>query len=132
MQQESTALAVRYLGYTFGYREWPQRGRRVMGIYLRPSRWLGLRFTKRGVRLAIGPRWLRYHTGAGGDGISTGDGPFTYYKGIHHRSRKPGRVVHHGILVRNGEEFWRCPHDHRRQDTADACAMREARRRAAQ
>ena len=57
-----------------------------MGIYIRPSRLLGLRFTKRGVRLAIGPRWLRYHTGGGGgDGVSTGDGPVTIYTPIRRR-----------------------------------------------
>lgn len=58
-----------------------------MGLYLRPSRWLGLRITKRGVRVAVGPRWLRYHTGPGGDGISTGAGPLTYYKRLGRRRR---------------------------------------------
>jgi hypothetical protein len=57
-----------------------------MGIYLRPSRFLKLRFTRRGVRVGIGPRWLRYHTGAGGDGVSTGFGPFTYYRNLRRRS----------------------------------------------
>jgi hypothetical protein len=32
-----------------------------MGIYIRPSRFLRVRVTRRGVRWAIGPRWLRLH-----------------------------------------------------------------------
>jgi hypothetical protein len=59
-----------------------------MGIYINPTRWFKLRFTKRGVRVAIGPRILRYHTGAGGDGLSTGAGPFTYYRPLRRRRRR--------------------------------------------
>lgn len=56
-----------------------------MGIYLGP-----LRFTKRGVRVRIGPRAARLHVGAGGAGISTGAGPFTAYHklGGGHRAAK--------------------------------------------
>jgi len=59
-----------------------------MGVYIRPSRWLKFRFTRRGTRVAIGPRWFRYHFGAGGKGISTGGGPFTYYRPIRRRRRR--------------------------------------------
>lgn len=53
-----------------------------MGIYLGP-----FRFTKRGVRVRIGPRAARLHVGAGGAGVSTGLGPFTAYKSV---GRKKG------------------------------------------
>ena len=46
-----------------------------MGIYLGP-----VRVTRRGVRVRIGPRLLRLHFGAGGPGVSTGAGPFTWYR----------------------------------------------------
>jgi hypothetical protein len=39
------------------------------------------------------------------------------------KRRRRGRVYH----GRAGS--WTCPHDHRREDTAIACAQREARRR---
>lgn len=39
------------------------------------------------------------------------------------RRRRP--MVYHGTLP-----GWQCPHDHRREDTAVACAQREQRRRA--
>lgn len=58
-----------------------------MGVYLNPSRFLGIRLTKRGVRVRLGPRWLRYHTGAGGDGLSTGWGPFSAYRPLRRRRR---------------------------------------------
>lgn len=54
-----------------------------MGIYLGP-----FRVTKRGVRVRIGPRIARLHLGAGGPGISTGAGPFTWYKPLRKRRRK--------------------------------------------
>src|SRR5215469_9128664 len=59
-----------------------------MGIYLGP-----FRFTKRGVRVRIGPRAARLHIGAGGTGLSTGAGPFTWYQplGGKRRRRPPGR-----------------------------------------
>ena len=60
-----------------------------MGIYLSPSRYLKLRLTKRGIRVAVGPRWLRYHAGAGGQGMSTGHGPFSWYRPIRPRRRVP-------------------------------------------
>ena len=47
-------------------------------------------------------------------------GPFTL-GGTIWRSRRRG---FHGTLP-----GWRCPHNHTREDTAVACAQREARRR---
>ena len=43
-----------------------------MRIYIRPSRFLRLRISKRGPRWAIGPRAARLHLGAGGPGVWTG------------------------------------------------------------
>lgn len=63
-----------------------------MGIYIRPSRFLKFRITKRGVRTAVGPRWLRFHFGAGGEGVSTGAGPVSIYKKIRHRKERRGRA----------------------------------------
>ena len=54
-----------------------------MGIYLGP-----FRFTKRGVRIRIGPRAARLHVGAGGTGFSTGAGPFTWYKPLGGKRRR--------------------------------------------
>jgi hypothetical protein len=56
-----------------------------MGLYLRPSGFLKVRVTRRGVRWAIGPRWLRLHLGAGGAGVSTGAGPFSWYRPLRRR-----------------------------------------------
>jgi hypothetical protein len=52
-------------------------------------------------------------------------GPHLFLTGTIWRS-KPRRhdPVYHGTLP-----GWRCPHEHRREDTAIACAQREARRR---
>jgi hypothetical protein len=59
-----------------------------MGTYL-GNRWLRLRFTRRGVRWGLGPRWLRLHTGGvGGDGVSTGAGPVTFYEPRRRRRRR--------------------------------------------
>lgn len=57
-----------------------------MGIYLGP-----FRITKRGVRARVGPRIMRVHVGSGGAGISTGAGPFTYYKRIGGKKRPARR-----------------------------------------
>ncbi len=59
-----------------------------MGLYIRPSRYLKLRLTRRGARWAVGPRWLRLHVGAGGPGVSTGAGPVSLYKGLRRRRRR--------------------------------------------
>jgi hypothetical protein len=59
-----------------------------MSIYIRPSRYLKIRVSKRGTRVGIGPRWLRVWTGAGGDGISTGAGPVTWYRPLRRRRRR--------------------------------------------
>lgn len=73
-----------------------------MGIYLGP-----FRLTKRGLRVRIGPRIARLHAGAGGPGISTGAGPFTYYKSL--RGKAPA-FTHPG-----------CPVRHRSQETMLRC-----------
>lgn len=53
-------------------------------------------------------------------------GPFgiggTIWRSKRRRRRQP---VWHAQLP----DGWRCPHDHRREDTADACRDRELRRR---
>lgn len=54
-----------------------------MGIYLGP-----FRFTKRGVRVRVGPRAARLHFGAGGTGISTGVGAITAYKSLSGKKRR--------------------------------------------
>lgn len=48
-----------------------------------------------------------------------------YVGGTIWRSRRRRRQVWHGTLP----DGWRCPHNHRRPDTAQACADREAQRR---
>lgn len=50
-------------------------------------------------------------------------GPFSL-SGTLWRSRRRRARVYRGTLP-----GWRCPHDHRREDTAIECARREARRR---
>ena len=57
-----------------------------MGIYLGP-----VRITKRGVRVRIGPRIAPLHVGAGGNGVSTGWGPFSLYHGFRRRRRQRRR-----------------------------------------
>jgi hypothetical protein len=56
-----------------------------MGLYLRPSRLLKMRISKRGTQVGIGARWLRLHVGAGGTGVSTGAGPVSWYKPLRRR-----------------------------------------------
>jgi len=58
-----------------------------MGIYIRPSRFLKVRITRRGVRWAIGPKAARLHLGVGGPGMSTWAGPLSAYKGLRRRRR---------------------------------------------
>jgi hypothetical protein len=41
-----------------------------------------VRLSGRGPRLYLGPRWARLHLGAGGTGVSTGAGEFTWYQPI--------------------------------------------------
>jgi hypothetical protein len=60
----------------------------TVGIYIRPSRFLKVRITKRGLRWAIGPRAARLHLGAGGTGVSTGAGPGPAYRGLRRRRRR--------------------------------------------
>jgi hypothetical protein len=104
-----------------------------MGIFFGP-----LRVSKRGVRVRVGPRILRLHTGAGGAGISTGAGPFTAYAPLSGRKRrgtKPGQPkspVFHGTVSVSGAVVWRCEHNHRTQAAASECAGKELRRREAE
>ena len=53
-----------------------------MSIFIRPSRWLRVRVSRRSTRVGVGLRWLRVWTG---DGVSTGGGPFTLYRPIRRR-----------------------------------------------
>jgi hypothetical protein len=94
-----------------------------MGFYVNPLPWLKLCRTRRGWRAGIGPRWLRVWRGAGGSGVSTGAGPFSYYRPA--GQRKPRPRTWHGTLPGG----WRCPHAHRSQDKAVECARKELRRR---
>jgi hypothetical protein len=55
-------------------------------------------------------------------------GPFGIGGTIARVTFGPRRTVYHGKLP----DGWRCPHDHERQDTADACRDRELRRRTRQ
>jgi hypothetical protein len=50
-------------------------------------------------------------------------GPFSIGGTVWRSKRRRQRGIH-GKLP-----GWTCPHDHRRQDTADDCAYKEARRR---
>ncbi len=58
------------------------------GICIRPSRFLRVRITRRGVRWAVGPRAARLHFGAGGPGVSTGAGRVSAYRGLRRRPRR--------------------------------------------
>ncbi len=60
----------------------------TLGIYSRPSRFLKMRVTRRGMRWAIGPRAARLHAGAGGPAVSTGAGPVSAYRGLRRRRRR--------------------------------------------
>lgn len=63
--------------------------RRMRGsFYLPVLPWVRVRLSGRGARLALGPRWLRYHAGAGGRGISTGRGRFTLYQPLGRRKKR--------------------------------------------
>lgn len=57
-------------------------------VYVPLLPWVKLRLSGRGPRLALGPRWLRYHIGAGGKGISTGTGKVTFYQPLGRRKRR--------------------------------------------
>jgi hypothetical protein len=59
-----------------------------MGIYLRLLPGVKVRLTRRGVRWGVGPRAARAHFGAGGTGVSTGAGPFTWYRELRRRRRR--------------------------------------------
>jgi hypothetical protein len=63
-----------------------------MSLFIRPSRLLGVRASRRGLRWSAGPRWLRFHAGGGGGaGISAGAGPVTWYGPLGRRRRRRGR-----------------------------------------
>jgi hypothetical protein len=53
-------------------------------------------------------------------------GPFYLGGTVLRHTQRRRRLAWHGTLP-----GWRCPHDHRREDTAVACAQRELRRRSA-
>lgn len=60
-----------------------------MGFYFRVAPGVKIRATSRGLRASVGPRAARVHFGAGGAGVSTGAGPFTYYAPVHGSTRRP-------------------------------------------
>lgn len=93
-----------------------------MGLYLNviPG-FLKVRVTKRGVRAGIGPRICRVWAGPGGDGISTGVGPLSYYHPIKHPAQSRQRW--HGTLP----DGWRCPHRHFTEEKAIECAQKRVR-----
>ena len=47
-----------------------------------------VRHTRAGWRVAIGPRFARFHFGAGGRGVSYRAGPFTKYQPLRRRRRR--------------------------------------------
>lgn len=59
-----------------------------MGLYLRLLPGVKVRLGRRGTRWSLGPRALRYHTGAGRPGVSTGAGPVTWYRPLRRRRRR--------------------------------------------
>jgi hypothetical protein len=60
-----------------------------VSVYLRLAPGVKVRIGRRGrTRWSLEPRWLRLHLGAGGDGISTGAGPVTYYRPLRRRRRR--------------------------------------------
>src|SRR5215469_4753316 len=83
----------------------------MMGLYLGP-----FRFTKRGVRVRIGPRAARLHIGAGGTGFSTGAGPFTWYQPLggkrrrRPRTRMPAQPPYYAGLPRPQQPDATAPH----------------------
>jgi hypothetical protein len=60
-----------------------------MSIFLRLLPGVKVRLTRRGVRWGLGPRAARLHFGAGGTGVSTGAGPFSWYRPLRRRRRPP-------------------------------------------
>jgi len=59
-----------------------------MSVYIRLAPAVKVRVSKRGLRWAIGPRAARVHVGAGGPGVSTGAGRWTWYKPLRRRGRR--------------------------------------------
>ena len=59
-----------------------------MSIYIRLLPGVKVRIGRRGrTRVGIGPRWLRFWSGAGGRGVSTGAGPVSVYRPLPRRRR---------------------------------------------
>ena len=58
-----------------------------MGVYFRLLPGVKVRLTRGGVRFGLGPRGARLHLGSGGPGVSTGAGPFTWYRPLRRRRR---------------------------------------------
>ena len=59
-----------------------------MGFYFRILPGVKVRATKRGMRASIGPRAARLHVGVGRPGVSTGAGPFTWYRPLGGKKRR--------------------------------------------
>jgi len=60
-----------------------------MAIYLRILPGLKIRIGRRGrTRVGLGPIAARIWFGAGGRGVSTSAGPFTWYRGLRRRRRR--------------------------------------------
>ena len=57
-----------------------------MGIYIKNFPGVRVRIGRR--RWSVGPRLSRYHTGAGGRGVSTGAGPVSWYRPLRSRRRR--------------------------------------------
>ena len=49
-------------------------------VYIRLAPGVKVRLGRRGARVGVGPRWLRFWFGKGGRGVSTGAGPVSAYR----------------------------------------------------
>jgi len=64
-----------------------------MSVYLRLAPGVKVRIGRRGTRWSLGPRAARLHTGGGyRAGVSTGAGPFTWYRPLRRRRRRGTRA----------------------------------------
>ncbi len=59
-----------------------------MSVYVRLAPGVKVRLSKRGIRWSLGPRAFRVHLWPGGTGLSTGAGPWTWYKPLRRRGRR--------------------------------------------
>ncbi len=74
----------------------------AMGFYFRIAPGVKIRATSRGIRTSLGPRGARLHLGAGGPGVSTGTGPFTYYHSLSGGGSTPGSTCS-GVSAREAK-----------------------------